>query len=261
MSPSKEALLIIEDEESIAEGLQFNFEREGFDVFLASDGRSGINLIRDSEHPIHLVVLDLMLPELDGFEVLRQTRTWAEGLPILVLSARSSEADRIKALELGADDFVAKPFSLQELLLRVRSLLKRSSWIRQQGWVQGGESSAVSFATGSFSPETLTFSSQLGQKTRLSPTEAALLLAFAAKPNIIQSRQQLLQQVWHYEPGTATRTVDVFVSKLRKIVETNDRKPEFVLSIRGAGYAYVTDAGMRRTLGADSELGEQKPKK
>jgi DNA-binding response OmpR family regulator len=250
MSPSKEVLLIVEDEESISEGLKFNFEREGFEVVLAGDGRVALDVLASRPADIDLIILDLMLPEIDGFEVLQQTRTWAAGLPILVLSARSQESDRIRVLELGADDFLAKPFSLKELLLRVKGLLKRSSWIKERySLVINGPT--VAFGNGIFAHSSLTFEiKDSHQAVRLSPTEAALLLAFAAAPNVIQTRQQLLRQVWHYEPGTETRTVDVFVSKLRKVIELNEKKPKFLLSVRGAGYAYVTDERMREALGS-----------
>jgi two-component system alkaline phosphatase synthesis response regulator PhoP len=253
MSSSKEALLIIEDEESISEGLRFNFEHEGFEVFVANNGSLGLTMIRDLTPRISLVILDLMLPEVDGFDVLQQTRSWAFGLPILVLSARSGESDRVRSLELGADDFLAKPFSLQELILRVRGLLKRSNRVQEQLRLAHPEDVGVPFCAGVFQPSTLTFSSKQGYQVRLSPTEASLLLALAEEPNQIHSRQSLLKKVWQYESGTTTRTVDVFIGKLRKVTEANEKKPRYLLSIRGAGYAYVTDDKMREALSGSRE--------
>jgi two-component system alkaline phosphatase synthesis response regulator PhoP len=247
MSFSKETLLLVEDEEALAEGLKFNFEREGFRVLSASNGRQALELIAAEEGTIQIVLLDIMLPEVDGFEVLAQMRAQAFGLPVLVLSAKSQESDKVKALEFGADDYVTKPFSLQELILRVRGIIKRTSWIHAQKETNEKQQ-VILFGNGRFLRDSLTFEGQSGNLTKLSPTEAALLLALCATPNTIHTRQSLLKQVWQYEPGTETRTVDVFISKLRRIVETNEKKPEFLLSIRGAGYAYVTDPRMRQSL-------------
>lgn len=247
MSFLRETLLLVEDEEALAEGLKFNFEREGYRVLCAANGRKALELMAAEEDSIHIALLDIMLPEVDGFEVLAQMRAQACRLPVLVLSAKSQESDKVKALELGADDYVTKPFSLQELILRVRGIIKRTSWLRAQKASNENQES-IAFGNGRFLRDSLTFEGQTGHLSKLSPTEAALLIALYATPNTIHTRQSLLKQVWQYEPGTETRTVDVFMSKLRRIVESNEKKPEFLLSIRGAGYAYVTDPRMRESL-------------
>lgn len=132
MSNSTDFLLIVEDEESIGEGLQFNFEAEGFEVAIISNGLEAINFIKSNFEKISTIVLDIMLPEMDGYEILKQTRILAEKIPILVLSAKSLENDRIKAFELGADDYVTKPFHLSEIILRVKRLVQRKKWYKTE---------------------------------------------------------------------------------------------------------------------------------
>ncbi len=131
MSNLKDYLLIIEDEEAIGEGLVYNFEAEGYDVKLIADGLEGLTFIQANHEKISLIILDLMLPKVDGFRILEQTRLLAERVPILILSAKSMQDDKIKAFELGADDFVTKPFSLSEIILRVKRLVKQRKWHKE----------------------------------------------------------------------------------------------------------------------------------
>lgn len=236
MSNSKDFLLIIEDEESIGEGLVFNFEAEGFDVILVNNGSDAIKLIKSNHEKISTIMLDLMLPQIDGFEILKKTRALADRIPILVLSAKSLEQDRIKAFELGADDYVTKPFSLSEIILRVKRLVQRKKWYKPESGV-----SIQKFGTTLFDPENLTITQKNGHILRISPTEGLLIQVFIDNENKILTRTELLQKVWQYEATTETRTVDVFVGKLRKYIETDPARPIFILSVRGVGYTYTAN--------------------
>lgn len=233
MSNLKDYLLIIEDEEAIAEGLVYNFEVEGFAVKLISDGLAGLDFIKNNHEKISLVMLDLMLPKLDGYSILEQTRILAERIPILILSAKSTQNDKIKAFELGADDYVTKPFSLAEIILRVKRLVKRRKWIKN-------EESSLKRAFGScvFDGERLTIEKKDGEVLRISPTEGLLIQILIDNEDRILTRPELLQKVWQYEASIETRTVDVFMAKLRKYIEKNPAKPEYIISVRGVGYIY-----------------------
>jgi DNA-binding response OmpR family regulator len=235
MSNLNEHLLIIEDEESIGEGLKFNFEKEGFSVAWIQNGDEGLNYIQSQAKDISIILLDLMLPQKDGFSILKQTRTFAEQVPILVLSAKSLEHDKIQAFELGADDYVTKPFSLSELILRVRSLLKRRKWYRSLE-----QKATYIIGDQIFCPSRLTIQNPLGDVTQVSPTEGLLLKVFLDNPETVFSRSDLLKYVWHHESAhIETRTVDMFVSKLRRYVEENPSHPKYLISIRGVGYMFT----------------------
>jgi two-component system alkaline phosphatase synthesis response regulator PhoP len=236
MSNFKDFLLILEDEEALAEGLLFNFQAEGFEVHLLSNGTDGVEFIAKHHTRLCAIILDLMLPQLDGYEVLKRTRKWAPRLPILVLSAKSLENERILALELGADDYVTKPFSLFELILRVKRLVQKHKW---QGPPQK-QQRTTSFGTLLFDPQELRLVTPDGLCSyRISPTEGLLIEVFLANQNKTLTRTHLLQQVWQYNKAIETRTVDVFVAKLRKYIEKNAAKPRFITSVRGVGYRYT----------------------
>lgn len=234
MLNSKDLLLIVEDEESIGEGLQFNFKAEGFDVTIVPDGLEAIQFIKDNYEKISTIILDIMLPQLDGYEILKRTRILAERIPILVLSAKSLENDRIKAFELGADDYVTKPFHLSEIILRVKRLVQRKKWYKVDG-----NQSPQKFGLSIFDPERLIITKNDGTTHRISPTEGLLVQVFLENENKILTRNDLLQKVWQYDAIIETRTVDVFVGKLRKYIEKNAAKPDFIISVRGVGYTYI----------------------
>jgi DNA-binding response OmpR family regulator len=234
MSNSTDFLLIVEDEESIGEGLQFNFEAEGFEVATISNGLEALNFIKNNFEKISTIVLDIMLPEMDGYEILKQTRILAEKIPILVLSAKSLENDRIKAFELGADDYVTKPFHLSEIILRVKRLVQRKKWYKTEVNL-----TPTKFGDSIFDPENLCIKKKDGSIIRVSPTEGLLIQVFLENQNKILTRNDLLQKVWQYDAVIETRTVDVFVGKLRKYIEHNPAQPDFIISIRGVGYTYL----------------------
>lgn len=236
MSNSKDFLLIIEDEESISEGLQYNFEQEGFFVQVIQDGLEAINFIQANHEKISAILLDLMLPQLDGYDILKQTRLYAERIPILILSAKSMEQDKIQAFEWGADDFVTKPFHLSELILRVKRLVSRRKWYKPDGM-----SLKKAFGHAFFDSNQLTMEKkETGELFRLSPTEGMLIQIFLDNENKTMTRMELLQKVWQYDGIIETRTVDVFISKLRKYMEKNPTKPEYLISVRSIGYQYTT---------------------
>ena len=239
MSNSKDYLLIIEDEEAIGEGLLFNFEAEGYEVKLIPDGLEALSFIRENHEKISLIILDLMLPKLDGYGILEQTRILAERIPILILSAKSMQDDKIKAFELGADDFVTKPFGLSEIILRVKRLVQRRKWTKDETI-----SIKKPFGDSIFDSEKLTIEKKDGEIFRISPTEGLLVQILIDNESKILTRPELLQKVWQYEVAIETRTVDVFMGKLRKYIEKNPAKPEYIISVRGVGYTYVTKKDM-----------------
>jgi DNA-binding response OmpR family regulator len=243
MSNLKESILLIEDEESIGEGLNFNFEHEGLHVEWIKDGLEAVEVVRNRYSEFSLIVLDLMLPEVDGFEILKVTREHAKQIPVLVLSAKSLESDKVRALESGADDYVTKPFSLIELMLRVQGLVKRSKWYRQESVSENIQLGEATFNLNSFHVTQKGFS-----PVRVSPTEVLLAKVFLENPNTILSRALLLNKVWNYDARMETRTVDVFLAKLRKYVEKNPAQPQHLISVRGVGYAYVSDESYREAL-------------
>lgn len=234
MLNSKDTLLIIEDEEAIGEGLLFNFEAEGYEVKLISDGEEAFHFIRENHEKISLIILDLMLPKLDGYGILEQTRILAERIPILILSAKSMQDDKIKAFELGADDFVTKPFNLAEIILRVKRLVQRRKWTKEEI-----PSAKKAFGDCLFDSEQLTIEKKDGEIVRISPTEGLLIQILIEHEGKILSRSELLHKVWQYEATIETRTVDVFMGKLRKYIEKNPAKPEYIISVRGVGYTYA----------------------
>lgn len=243
MSLSPEHVLLIEDEDSLGQGLVFNLELEGFKVTWHRDGGEGLAWLRDTHADLSLVILDLMLPSVDGFSILAEARRLAPRLPVLVLSALGRETDKVRALQGGADDYVTKPFSLLELLLRIKGLVRRLQWYREPQ-----EQANLRVGHALLDQKTLILALDDGRTFRLSPTEALLARTFVNNRNRILSRTELLREVWNLEGNIQTRTVDVFVSKLRRYIEADSNQPEHLLSIRGVGYVYVTDDALREEL-------------
>jgi DNA-binding response OmpR family regulator len=243
MSNFQGQLLLVEDDVSIGEGLKFNFEHEGFLVHWHTNGQEALHFVKEHHLDLAVIILDVMLPVVDGIEILRSVRTFAEQIPIIVLSAKSLEKDKVIALELGADDYVTKPFSLVELILRIKGLAKRRQWYRQNVSHQ-----VLKMGDAQVDLVSLMAKDWNGEAVRLSPTEGLLLKVFHENENVILSRQDLLNAVWQYESAVETRTVDVFIGRIRKLLEINPSKPHSILSVRGVGYAYVTDNAFRLQL-------------
>jgi two-component system alkaline phosphatase synthesis response regulator PhoP len=225
-------ILLVEDELNLARPLQFNLEREGYEVCSTSSGKEA--LILYASKSFDLIILDLMLEEMDGYEVARQVRQRNQRLPIIMLTARSTVEDRIQGLELGADDYIIKPFHLRELLLRVRRMLERTTWYagKQQ------PSRSVTIAGYRVDLENLSGQGPRGP-LQLTALEADLLEALTSQPNRVLSRGELLEKVWGYHSEVETRTVDNFIVRLRKHFEEEPDRPRHFISLRGRGYMYV----------------------
>jgi DNA-binding response OmpR family regulator len=225
-------ILLVEDEVHLARPLQFNLEQEGYEVHSTPSGKEALSTLA-AEH-FDLIILDLMIEEMDGFEVARLIRKGDEKLPLLILTARSTEQDRVLGLAIGADDYMIKPFHLPELLLRIHRMLQRTLWYAgQQRPVR-----EVKVAGYTIDLERLMGSGPRG-KLNLTALEANLLEVLTSEPNRVLSRSELLERVWGYSSDVETRTVDNFIVRLRRYFEDEPDQPRHFLSIRGRGYMYV----------------------
>ncbi len=222
-------ILLVEDETLLADTLRYNLEREGYTVLSAADGVTGLDLAR-TEKP-DLLILDVMLPKLDGFSVCRIIRR-ESNTPIMMLTARQDEVDRIAGLELGADDYVIKPFSLGELLARVRALLRRSD--RQPVGVEREVLAADQLKVDTGSRRVF----RDGEEVSLAQKEFDLLVCLMRNRGMALSRDLLLERVWGYDFPGDSRTVDVHVRWLREKVELDPSKPHYIQTVRGIGYRF-----------------------
>ena len=240
----KKRVLVIEDDHHIAEGLNLNLSLQGYEVGIALNGVSGIQMWR--EWRPDLIVLDIMLPGIDGLSILRNIRLEDEKIPILILSAKVETDYKVKGLAYGVDDYLTKPFSLEEFLLRVDRLLKRASWSNSSEAIENtlseNETHIFSFGGNQIDFETMTASCKAGN-IHLTEQEAKLLKLFLMNPGKPLSRGKLLQIGWGYTKGTTTRTVDNFIVRFRKYFEDNPKKPSYFISIRSIGYVFYTDHG------------------
>jgi two-component system alkaline phosphatase synthesis response regulator PhoP len=232
----KKRILIIEDDSHIAEGLKLNLSLQGYEVDIAPDGVSGLQKWKTGQP--HLIILDIMLPGIDGFSILRSIRLLDERLPILILSAKGSSEDRVKGLSYGVDDYLAKPFNLEEFLLRVERLLARVSWAAGMGDLE----SAVLPRTYAFGGNRIDFGSSTADcragRITLTEQEVKLLKLFIANRGKPLTRKQLLEIGWGYTGVIATRTVDNFIVRLRKYFEDDPRQPVYFRSLRSVGYIF-----------------------
>jgi len=224
-------VLVVDDEQNIVDILRFNLEREGYEVITAEDGVQGLNLARSSDPD--LILLDVMMPEMDGFQVCRELRKEDKLTPIIMLTAREEEADRVMGLELGADDYVSKPFSVRELMARVRTNIRRQSALnetetgKKEGMIRAG------------SIEVDTSGQQIfknGVPVEVTQREYSLLLFLAGSVGTVFSRETLMQKVWNYDYWGDTRSVDVAVRRLREKLEDDPANPTLLCTRRGAGY-------------------------
>ncbi|NLA10920.1 MAG: response regulator transcription factor [Firmicutes bacterium] len=221
-------ILVVDDERPIAEILKYNLEKEGFEVLLAYDGEEALELLERCEPD--LILLDIMLPKQDGFAVCREIRTRKE-IPIIMLTAKESEADKVRGLELGADDYVTKPFSAREVTARVKAALRRARSPSTGGRKQLRHGDLL------VDPETMTVLNR-GRRVELTTKEFSLLLVLIRRPGHIFNRQQLLNQVWGYDYFGDERTVDVTIRRLREKLELNPAAPEYIHTKRGVGYFF-----------------------
>jgi two-component system OmpR family response regulator len=228
--------LVIEDEEHLAAGLKLNLELEGYAADVAMTARdAGERLLRADAYDA--IVLDVMLPDVDGFELCRKLRQAGNYTPVIMLTARSAAEDRVRGLEAGADDYLVKPFELEELLARVRSLLRRRSWERAEE-AAPARTKRVQIGSASIdfdSHEVLVRS----QRLKLTRLELDLVRYFVEHPGRVIGRDELLEQVWKLRNYSTARTVDNFVSRLRRHFEDDPAEPRHFVSVRGAGYKFV----------------------
>jgi DNA-binding response OmpR family regulator len=228
-------ILLVEDDAHIAEGIQFNLEAEGHEVEWVSDGRTASERVA-SGPPLDLVILDVMLPEMSGFEVARRVRATGNYVPILILTAKDDPADRVRGIEEGADDYLTKPFALDELLVRARALLRRRRWDGVGPDMGGAGSEPIGEVTVHF--DRFELSTPKGD-VRLTTREAGLLRALIDREGEAVERGELLESVWGLRPDTRTRVVDTFVHRLRRYIEPDPARPRYIVSVRGHGYKLI----------------------
>ncbi len=224
--------LLVEDEPNIARGLIYNLEEEGYRVVHTTNGETALDLA--GRESFALVVLDLTLPGMDGLEVCRRLRKRDPRLPILMLTARSKEDDRVKGLAVGADDYLTKPFSLEEFLLRVKGILRRSQWYRPGG----GMLERYAFGGNEVDLVRQVALTRSGE-VPLTELEVRMLRSFFQREGEVLSRAELLQDVWGMAPDTETRTLDNFIVRLRKYFEKDPARPVHFLTVRGRGYQFA----------------------
>jgi DNA-binding response OmpR family regulator len=231
MQPSSRNILVVEDDPSITMGLELNLKAEGFDVFLAHDGEEG--LARAREENFDLVILDVMLPRLNGFEVLRALRGEGHDVPVLMLSARGAEIDKVMGLELGAEDYVTKPFGVAELLARVRAILRRDGKARaeREDILRAG-ALEINRATRQVK--------RGGVAVELTATEFDVLLCLIDAKGRVLSREQIQSKVWGAGHHGTIRTVDNFLLQLRAKLEEDPTEPAYLITVRGVGYRFVS---------------------
>jgi len=221
-------ILIIEDDQTIVRGLENALKFHGFDVLAAGSSEGGLPLFQQAKPD--LVILDIMLPGLDGFEACKKIREQGQRVPVIMLTARSQESDKLLGFELGADDYVTKPFSARELIARVKAVLKRTAHAPAQK-----QTVTIGRAVVNFDNFTV---SKGGEECSLSPKEHAILKLFVNHPDMVISRSRIIDEVWGDEYFPSPKTIDNFVVKLRGKIEDNPRKPCFILTVHGVGYRF-----------------------
>lgn len=228
----KTSILLVEDEENLHEALKLNLELEGYNITSAYDGVAALNAV-NGEY-FDLIILDVMLPEMDGINVLETIRISNNEVPILILSAKNSSADRILGLKKGADDYLTKPFNLEELLLRVHKLIDKNKKLLDRSAI--GNSYTFGNNIIDFKAQEATTSSN--SKIQLSKKETMLLKLLIENKNEVVPREKILQAVWGYNVYPTTRTIDNFILNFRKYFEEDSRNPRYFHSVRGVGYKY-----------------------
>ncbi|MBL8166982.1 MAG: response regulator transcription factor [Acidobacteria bacterium] len=240
------AVLLVEDEQHLAVGLQFNLEAEGYEVEIAPDGETALALLARSPNRFDAVVLDVMLPGKDGFEVASELRQAGRFVPILMLTARNRPEDVLRGFEAGADDYLPKPFELAILLARLRGLLRRREWFHlTQNPAEPAPATSADVFT--FAGKTIDFSNlelHAGDRTvKLTLMEAELLRYLIRHEGKAVARRSMLEEVWGLREDTDTRAIDNFIVRLRKYLETEPANPRHLLTVRGVGYRFVAEPG------------------
>jgi two-component system alkaline phosphatase synthesis response regulator PhoP len=230
-----ERVLIVEDEQHLAEGLRFNLEAEGYDAEVVDTGERALDRLRDAAAPVDLVVLDVMLPGLDGFAVVTELRSARNFVPVLILTARGRPEDVLKGFAAGADDYLPKPTELAILLARIGGLLRRTSWLRPQPAEPRGDRYSFNGRTIDFDRLELTVGDR---RLKLTLMEANLLRYLIEHQGTPVSRKAMLEHVWGLHEDTDTRAIDNFVVRLRRYIETEPSRPKHLLTVRGVGYRF-----------------------
>jgi phosphate regulon transcriptional regulator PhoB len=230
-------IVLIEDEKDIVELVSYNFRKEGFAVESFPRGREGLEHLR--RRPADLLLLDIMLPDMDGFDICRRLREdhRLKSLPVIFLTARGQEIDRVLGLELGADDYVVKPFSPRELVARVRAVLRRKTSIEEKPQVVDAGDLHLDARTQEVTVR--------GKPVELSTLEFRLLYFFASHPRLVFSRDRLLDEVWGHDRFVTPRTVDVHIRRLREKIETQASSPQMIHTVRGSGYRFLPESPER----------------
>jgi len=228
-------ILLVEDEEHLREVIRLNLDLEGYDVTTVDNGKSALEEV--DRKRFDMVVLDVMLPHIDGFQVCETIRLRNASMPILIISAKGGSQDKIRGLKLGADDYLAKPFNLEELLLRVKNLLKRTDQDNLGSPVDRFEFGGNLVDFSSYEIATLR-----GLKKLLSKKEIMLLRLLIDRKNTVVSREQILESVWGYDVYPSTRTIDNYILAFRKYFEADPKSPKYFISIRGIGYKFNNKA-------------------
>jgi len=228
MAEKSYLIAVIEDDDSVRRSLVLNFELEGFKVITAADGEEGVELVK-AKTP-DLVVLDVMMPKKDGLQACKEIRNAGISTPLILLTARSAEVDKVLGLELGADDYLAKPFGMLELIARVKALLRRTQSTQEINSVQ-------------FDDVVIDFRAYKAERNQspleLSAREYRLLRYLVAKEGVVVTRDELLDEVWGYNSYPSTRTVDNHIARLRQKIEENVEDPRHILTVHGVGYKFV----------------------
>jgi two-component system alkaline phosphatase synthesis response regulator PhoP len=235
MSEEKPHILLVEDEIHLARGICFNLEQDGYRISHVESGEEALERLQYDR--FELIILDIMLPGINGFEVCEKIRMTDTRVPILILTARSTEGDRITGLQKGADDYLVKPFSLNEFLLRVQGMLRRSAWYRPEPVEEG-------YRFGDNEVFLLSYRARTAQgEIDLTDLEVKMLALFFQKEGATVTRKVLLERVWGYSSDTETRTLDNFIVRLRKYFEPDPSNPVFFLTVRGVGYRFCRERG------------------
>lgn len=227
------SILLVEDEENLHEALKLNLELEGYEISSAYDGLSAVKAVQ--QEYFDLVILDIMLPGMDGLTVLESIRIQHNEVPVLILSAKNSSADRVTGLKKGADDYLTKPFNLEELMLRVHKLIQKNKKIKDKDTI----GDTYQFGSNKIDFRAQEATTHDGQKIQLSKKEAMLLKLLIENKNEVVPREKILQTVWGYNVYPTTRTIDNFILSFRKYFEEDSRSPKYFHSVRGVGYKYA----------------------
>lgn len=228
----KTSILLVEDEENLHEALKLNLELEGYEVTSAFDGAAALKAV--SNEYFDLIIMDVMLPEMDGIAVTETIRLSNNEVPVLILSAKNSSADRVLGLKKGADDYLTKPFNLEELLLRVHKLINKNKKLQDKTTL----GDQYEFGNNQVDFKAQEATSFTGEKIQLSKKETMLLKLLIENKNEVVPREKILQSVWGYNVYPTTRTIDNFILNFRKYFEEDSRNPRYFHSVRGVGYKY-----------------------